>query len=245
MARRGGRIPGQFATVEQRQALLDEMIQQRAALAQARQEGSRSGSRIPGDDRAHADHAVPARPPRSRAREDRSDAGRGRGLLRSPPRRIPDPRADPRRLDLPRGLGQGRRRAGREDPAAAGRGARRGGEASRRDAQLRRDRQALLRGRRDALRRRRARLDLRRPGRVVSLGPRARPGAPSPCPLPGPSPKSSGTRRAGTSSSSSSAKRPNRRRSRSSRRASAAGSRRSAARRCGRASSSASWPRRR
>ena len=39
MARRGGRIPGQFATVEQRQALLDEMIQQRAALAQARQEG--------------------------------------------------------------------------------------------------------------------------------------------------------------------------------------------------------------
>jgi parvulin-like peptidyl-prolyl isomerase len=39
MARRGGRIPGQFATVEQRRALLDEMIQQRAALAQARAEG--------------------------------------------------------------------------------------------------------------------------------------------------------------------------------------------------------------
>jgi parvulin-like peptidyl-prolyl isomerase len=39
MARRGGRIPGQFATVAQRQALLDEMIQQRAALARAREEG--------------------------------------------------------------------------------------------------------------------------------------------------------------------------------------------------------------
>lgn len=39
MARRGGRVPGQFATVEQRQALLDEMIQQRAALAQAVREG--------------------------------------------------------------------------------------------------------------------------------------------------------------------------------------------------------------
>ncbi len=39
MARRGGRLPGQFATVEQRRALLDEMIQQRATLARARQEG--------------------------------------------------------------------------------------------------------------------------------------------------------------------------------------------------------------
>ena len=39
MARRGGRIPGQFSTVEQRQALLDEMIQQRVALQQARKEG--------------------------------------------------------------------------------------------------------------------------------------------------------------------------------------------------------------
>ena len=39
MARRGGRIPGQFATVEQRQALLDEMIQQKVALQQARKEG--------------------------------------------------------------------------------------------------------------------------------------------------------------------------------------------------------------
>jgi len=39
MARRGGRVPGQFATVEQRRVLLDEMIQQRAALSRARQEG--------------------------------------------------------------------------------------------------------------------------------------------------------------------------------------------------------------
>lgn len=39
MARRGGRVPGQFSTVEQRQALLDEMIEQRAALQQARKEG--------------------------------------------------------------------------------------------------------------------------------------------------------------------------------------------------------------
>jgi peptidyl-prolyl cis-trans isomerase C len=39
MGRRGGRTPGQFSTVEQRQALLDEMIQQRAALQKARQEG--------------------------------------------------------------------------------------------------------------------------------------------------------------------------------------------------------------
>ncbi len=39
MARRGGRIQGQFSTVEQRRALLDEMIQQRAVLAQARKEG--------------------------------------------------------------------------------------------------------------------------------------------------------------------------------------------------------------
>lgn len=39
MAHRGGRTPGQFSTVEQRQALLDEMIQQKVALQQARQEG--------------------------------------------------------------------------------------------------------------------------------------------------------------------------------------------------------------
>lgn len=39
MARRGGRVPGQFSTVEQRQALLDEMVQQKVALQQARKEG--------------------------------------------------------------------------------------------------------------------------------------------------------------------------------------------------------------
>ena len=39
MARRGGRNPGQFSTAEQRQALLDEMIQQRVALQLARKEG--------------------------------------------------------------------------------------------------------------------------------------------------------------------------------------------------------------
>ena len=39
MAQRGGRIPGQFATVDQRQALLDEMIEQRVTLREARQEG--------------------------------------------------------------------------------------------------------------------------------------------------------------------------------------------------------------
>jgi peptidyl-prolyl cis-trans isomerase C len=39
MARRGGRVPGQFATVEQRQALLDELIEQRITLREARQEG--------------------------------------------------------------------------------------------------------------------------------------------------------------------------------------------------------------
>ncbi|MEO7794255.1 MAG: peptidylprolyl isomerase [Thermoanaerobaculia bacterium] len=39
MARRGGRLPGQFSTVEQRQALLDEVIQERVALQMARQEG--------------------------------------------------------------------------------------------------------------------------------------------------------------------------------------------------------------
>ena len=39
MAQRGGRIPGQFSTVEQRQALLDEMIQDKVALQQARKDG--------------------------------------------------------------------------------------------------------------------------------------------------------------------------------------------------------------
>ncbi len=39
MARRGGRIPGQFATVDQRQALLDEMIEHSATVREARKEG--------------------------------------------------------------------------------------------------------------------------------------------------------------------------------------------------------------
>lgn len=39
MARRGGKIPGRFATPEQRRALLDEMIRNRAVLQAAREQG--------------------------------------------------------------------------------------------------------------------------------------------------------------------------------------------------------------
>ncbi len=39
MERRGGRIPGQYASVEQRRALLDEMLRTKAALTRAREAG--------------------------------------------------------------------------------------------------------------------------------------------------------------------------------------------------------------
>ncbi len=39
MERRGGRIPGQYASVEQRRVLLDEMLRNKAALARAREAG--------------------------------------------------------------------------------------------------------------------------------------------------------------------------------------------------------------
>ena len=238
MARRGGRIPGQFATVEQRQALLDEMIQQRAALAQARRDST--ATRSTGRPRmlttqylrTHLDPELEKIEVTAAEVAAFYQAHREEFLT---PARIRaawiflavSAKADAAQVEKTRL----RLVAARDEAAKLPPETRNFGEIAKRYSEDAATRYVggelgwIYEGQAESY-------------RLGAEGPPLRPAC-ARCPFP----RSAVMKRAGTFSSSSSAKRPRRRRSRSSRQASAAESRRSAAKRFGRASSSAFSPR--